>query len=62
MTNSNAETKYFRIAGGSTVIQHGETGWVRWDIQDGLVPTDLWTEDDPRLTRITLQDAIALMK
>ncbi len=57
------DTKYFRLDGGSTVLQESPGGWERWDHADGLISTNVkWTASDPRLTQITLQEAIALMK
>lgn len=57
------ETKYFQIAGGSTVLQLDSNGWARWDHQDGLIRTDIsWEENSSQLTRITKEDAINLMK
>jgi len=60
---TTAEVKYFQLDGGATVLQHDSTGWIRWDIHDGLVPTNVpWTDDDPRIRQISLDEAIALMK
>lgn len=62
MAQNGAETKYFKLDGGSTVIQRAPEGWSRWDIHDGLVSTQLWAEDDERLTRITFDEALELIK
>jgi len=62
MSDAKSGIKYFRIDGGSTVVQFDGKEWIRWDISDGLVPTSLWSADDPRLQEISLEEAIALMK
>lgn len=62
MTKANVDSKYFQIDKGSTVLQSVNGEWFRWDIRDGVVPTSLWKADDPRLTEITREQAIALMK
>lgn len=57
------KTKYFRLDGGNTVLQKGDNGWERWDHADGLISTNVkWSESDPRLIQVSLQEAIALMK
>lgn len=63
MSTTTIETKYFKIAGGSTVLQLDGSLWTRWDYHEGLVSTDLdWVESDSNLERITKDEAIALMK
>ncbi len=59
MEQEKASTRYFVIAGGSTLIELNSSGWVRWDKFDGAVPTDLWQEGDSRLTEISSEAAAA---
>ena len=61
MATTLNEIKYFKIAGGNTVLQFDSTGWTRWDYYDGVVPTNIvWDENS--LEQITKSEAINLMK
>lgn len=61
MATTLNEIKYFKIAGGNTVLQFDSTGWTRWDYYDGVVPTNIvWEESS--LEQITKSEAIDLMK
>lgn len=62
MSSIKPNTRYFRIEGGNTVVQHNEDGWARWDFHDGLVSTNIWTADDPRLSEISFEEALEFMK
>jgi len=50
-------SRYFSIDGGSTVLQSTGAHWTRWDDWDGPVATSIWTEENPRLTELTEDEA-----
>ena len=57
------QVKYFQIDGGDTVLELEGKRWKRWDTRDGVVDTHVpWSASDPRLTEITREEAISLMK
>lgn len=53
--------RYFRIAGGNTVLETSEGRWTRWDHIDGPVGTSIWRLDSPGLTELTEPDARKLI-
>lgn len=54
-------SRFFQIKGGNTVVEKRESGWIRWDLWDGPVETDLWTTVSPQLEEIPLEQALKLI-
>lgn len=62
-TITTEQDRYFRIEGGNTVLQRSGNKWFRWDVRDGVLETNIpWDMDDPRLSEVSREEAIALMK
>lgn len=60
---STEQDRYFQLDKGAVVLQLSGQRWFRWDTRDGVLETNIpWKTDDPRLTEISREEAISLMK
>lgn len=58
-----AESRFFRIRGGETVVEALPSGsWIRWDRWDGPVGTSIWKLDSPELVELTEEAARILIR
>lgn len=58
-----AESRFFKIRGGETVVEALPSGsWIRWDRWDGPVGTSIWKLDSPELIELTEAAAKILIR
>lgn len=63
MTSAISETLYFKINGGTTILQKDNQGWARWDTRDGFVRTSIdWDNNLDRIEQLSYKEALPHMK